>query len=458
MFHNIPGKYPLLRAHVWGRTGGKRGRNAPTALYTRSEAGGNGAPQSPLPAAVRPMVPPQPAPGAPRPAPTPLRVGSAAAPSGLSGVPLVAGFPPKWWRRGGQGWMPPSGGTVPRAGERQHGALRPLPARPLPAGGIRAPRTGAGPAAPRMRLGSGGHHPARVGGCPSVMPLPASPHSAPGAPDPRSPAGAPHSPGATPRSPAAAPSPRRQRGCPLRRVPAGAHLQGCSHRVPRAVSARPPSPCTFKNFEFGIQNRAGQSGTGSPATQPMGKAGRRRGPIRAAAGGAGPAPIFPPWQARSEPSGGAVARARAEGGAKGISRPAAAPARHPPRAPPPLSAPRPARAARPPQSARRRDEEGEAGERLAAPVLPALPPALPRRTVPSPVVTKSERFLRSRGASGSLMLPSCSHVYVRRDASGAFASVLHAPSANSAPRELRLVAGLTSPCLPLADRLLLARG
>lgn len=283
-------------------------------------------PRAPSPPRCGRWSPLSPAPGAPGPAPTPLRAGSAAAPSGLSGVPLVAGFPPKWWRRGGQGWMPPSGGTVPRAGARQHGALRPLPARPLPAGGISAPRTGAGPAAPRMRLGSGGPHPARVGGCPSAMPLPASPRSAPGAPDPRNPTRAPHSPGATPRSPAAAPSPRRRRGCPSRRVPAGAHLQGCSQRVPRAVSARPPSPGTFKNFEFGIQNRAGQSGAGGPADAANGESRQEAGANPGRGGRGRPRSRFPSLagEERAEWRGGGARAPRAG--------PRASPAR--PRLPP----------------------------------------------------------------------------------------------------------------------------
>lgn len=213
-----------------------------------------------------------------------------------------------------------------------------------------------------------------------------------------------------------------------------------------------PRRVLLKTLNLVSKTAPANRGPAALPTRPMEKAGRRRGPIRAAAGGAGPAPVFPPWQARSEPSGGAVARARRGRGQGHLppgrgSRPAPAATRHGPARPPP-PAPHPS------QSARRRDEEGEAGERLAAPVLPALP----RRTVPSPVVTKSERFLRSRGAPGSLMLPSCSHAYVRRDALGAFASALHAPSVDSAPRELRPVAGLASPCLPLADRLLLARG
>lgn len=221
MFHNIPGKYPLLRAHVWGRTGGKRGRNAPTALYTRSEAGGSGAPQSPLPAAVRPMVPPQPGPGGSQASPDPP-------PGGLCGGPLRAvrgpvggGFPPKMVAAGRAGLDAPLRRHSP-AGGREAARCAAAPPRP-PAARRRDQRSpdrrgaGSAPHAARLRW-----PPSSPGGGMPIRDAPARlPSQRARSPRPPKPRRSPAQPRRNPSEPRSSPEPPAAAGMPLAARPGG---------------------------------------------------------------------------------------------------------------------------------------------------------------------------------------------------------------------------------------------
>lgn len=231
-------------------------------------------------------------------------------------------IPPKMMAAGRTG---PRRGDAPLRRRGPAGGRQQAPARPpLPAGGSCVPHPGWGrdrgpvptplvrggaeggaphaarwrdrapggrpcAAVPSRRRNSRGARLGKGGRCRDPVPgPPAAPRSAASTPGPATTyAGGP--PPSRPRSPrrrlslprngpATEPSPRNpaapdrpcHRAPPPRRRPPALTCRAAPPR-PRAVSARPPSPGTFKNFEFGIQNGAGQSGAAGGATRPIGR-------------------------------------------------------------------------------------------------------------------------------------------------------------------------------------------